>query len=588
MRQPPGTTARRFEGDSLRQVVAPEGLPHLLEVRDRRAGARPRADPAASSGRSPRRRRARRPASRTPSPARRGRRRRARAGSTEWTRSRPSPSSNVTSARFAVRRCRPGRWRARPLRPRPSAPTRRAAARPCGSDGSVLRTRSSTKSTRARGSQARSRTKRSTLRRMVGAACRPRARTCSGRAPDRRPRCARGPRGRACAASPRRLRTEFQKRDESMRCPPSLAAGHLFSPQKKRLARLVHEHRVVGDGAPVVVQVVRALGVRVVGAGVEGEVALVVDRELVRVEVVVLGEVGTAGELDPGRRPVPSRRAAPRGRRPGTAARAAAPRRVVVAGSRGTTVSSRHRNSSTGMRQRRGQPAALLEQPGRERVLEAMHGVAEHHAVDGVEVRELVVVVARRRAVGQDLVEVGRAHVAEHAVAARGIVARRGAAQLGHQGQRRPGDPHVVHRLVVAALRVHELRRLQDVVESARRLRAQRRRPRLDRGVSLDRGQREHGQRELAHGVVVVRGLAGIGQRLQGQHALRAVHQLAGHAVLERGVEARRSRRASRRPATSSGSRGTGWTRPCVGRSRAAHLLDRAPRERLVAGEQVA
>ena len=31
-----------------------------------------------------------------------------------------------------------------------------------------------------------------------------------------------------------RLRTEFQKRDESMRWPPSFAAGQRFSPQKKR------------------------------------------------------------------------------------------------------------------------------------------------------------------------------------------------------------------------------------------------------------------------------------------------------------------------------------------------------------------
>jgi hypothetical protein len=30
-----------------------------------------------------------------------------------------------------------------------------------------------------------------------------------------------------------RLRTEFQNREESMRWPPSLAAVHLFSPQKK-------------------------------------------------------------------------------------------------------------------------------------------------------------------------------------------------------------------------------------------------------------------------------------------------------------------------------------------------------------------
>ena len=191
-----------------------------------------------------------------------------------------------------------------------------------------------------------------------------------------------------------------------MRWPPSLAAGHRFSPQKKRLARLVDEQRVVRDRAPVVVQVVRALGVGVVGARVDRQVALVVDDEVRRVEVVVLREVGPARELDPRGALVPSRRAARGGRCRGRAARRGSSASVVAAGSRGATVGSLPEELEHRVRPLGRQPRALLQQPRRVRVLEAVDRVAEHDVVARVEVRELVVVVARLAAVGQHLVEV--------------------------------------------------------------------------------------------------------------------------------------------------------------------------------------
>ena len=212
---------------------------------------------------------------------------------------------------------------------------------------------------------------------------------------------------------------------------------------------------------------------------------------------------------------------------------------VVVAGSRGTTAGSFHRNCEHRVRPLGGEPGALPQQVGRVGVLEAVDGVAEDDVVARVEVRELVVVVAGLAPVGQDLVEVGRAHVAEDRPAGRRVLAGGGAAHLGHHRERRPGDAHVVGGLVVAAVRVHELGLLEEVVERPPGVRAQRGRAGLHRGVALDRGQREDGEGELPRGVVVVRGLGGVLQRGQRQHLLGSGHEVRGHLVLQGGVEAR-------------------------------------------------
>ena len=167
---------------------------------------------------------------------------------------------------------------------------------------------------------------------------------------------------------------------------------------EERLARLVDEHRVVGDGAPVVVEVVRALRVRVVHPAVDGQIALVVDDEVALVEVVMLGEVRSRVELDPGRVRPP----AVAHHEVADAAEELRPRQLGVGGRprvprRDGGVAPQELEDGNGPLL--GQPAALALDPGRERVLEAVDGVAEHDVVQGLQVRPLVVVVPRRRAV---------------------------------------------------------------------------------------------------------------------------------------------------------------------------------------------
>ena len=340
-----------------------------------------------------------------------------------------------------------------------------------------------------------------------------------------------------------RLRTEFQKRDESMRWPPSLAAGHWFSPQKKRLARLVHEHRVVGDGAPVVVQVVRALGVGVVGARVDGQVALVVDREVVRVEVVVLGEVRarrrTAIQVESGPQPSrstrwPTPREEPLARQLGLGGRA----RDRAA----RPLSSRHRNSSTGMLHFAGSQPLSLQEPGRVGVLEAMHRVAEDHVVErrrgaGTRCRRRAP-SSRRAGPCRDRSGPCCGRRRSGGPGRRRVVVRRSSAM---QGQRRPGDAHVVHRLVVRRRRGSRARSSRGCCRGPGRACSRSGAARLlHRRVPFDRGQGE-ARRGRARAAVWLwyEAWAGSAQRLEGEHLLpRRATQLARHPVLERGVEA--------------------------------------------------
>src|SRR5258705_12813249 len=74
----------------------------------------------------------------------------------------------------------------------------------------------------------------------------------------------------------------------------------IFGPEEF-FSRLINQHRVVSDGAAVVVQIVRALSVGIVGATFGGQIAFVVDGEMVLIKMVVLGEVGTRIEFNPGR-----------------------------------------------------------------------------------------------------------------------------------------------------------------------------------------------------------------------------------------------------------------------------------------------
>ena len=69
---------------------------------------------------------------------------------------------------------------------------------------------------------------------------------------------------------------------------------------EKLLARLVNEHRVVCDRATVIVQVMRTLGVRVVGATLSRQIPFVINDKMILIEMLVLSEIWTGVELNPG------------------------------------------------------------------------------------------------------------------------------------------------------------------------------------------------------------------------------------------------------------------------------------------------
>ena len=62
----------------------------------------------------------------------------------------------------------------------------------------------------------------------------------------------------------------------------------------------------MGHSAAVVIQIVRTFRVGVVRAAVDCKISAMVNRELILIEVLMLGEVGPAIELDPGRFRLPT------------------------------------------------------------------------------------------------------------------------------------------------------------------------------------------------------------------------------------------------------------------------------------------
>ncbi len=65
-------------------------------------------------------------------------------------------------------------------------------------------------------------------------------------------------------------------------------------------AGLVNQHRIVSNSATIVVQVMRTLCVSVVGPTLGSEISLVVNEEMILIKVIVLGEVWTRVEFNPG------------------------------------------------------------------------------------------------------------------------------------------------------------------------------------------------------------------------------------------------------------------------------------------------
>jgi hypothetical protein len=174
----------------------------------------------------------------------------------------------------------------------------------------------------------------------------------------------------------------------------------------------------------------------------------------------------------------------------------------------------------------------------------------------------------------------------ENRVAVRGIAAAHRPLHLGQDRQRRERDPHVVHRLVVAAVGRDHVGAVEDVVEGPPHLVAHRRGPALDRRMPLDRPQADGGSRQVAHEVVVVGDLLGVGEEGVGQLALGPVHEVLREAVLQRVVEAG----IAVEPVEREGElqRVEVEARAAVARwPRAAQLFHRAAGVALVAAQQV-
>src|SRR5439155_24580091 len=83
--------------------------------------------------------------------------------------------------------------------------------------------------------------------------------------------------------------------------PPVVGRGPEVLGPEELFPWLVNQHRVMRDGAAVVVQIMRTFGVGVVGPTLGGEIAFVVNDEVVLIQVIVFGQVGTRIEFYPGR-----------------------------------------------------------------------------------------------------------------------------------------------------------------------------------------------------------------------------------------------------------------------------------------------
>src|SRR6266498_1621509 len=75
---------------------------------------------------------------------------------------------------------------------------------------------------------------------------------------------------------------------------------------EKWLVRLVNEHRVVRNRPAIVVQIIRTLGLGGGGCAVDYQISMMKNRELILIQVLMFREIGTGGELNPGRIRAPS------------------------------------------------------------------------------------------------------------------------------------------------------------------------------------------------------------------------------------------------------------------------------------------
>src|SRR6266508_753707 len=204
--------------------------------------------------------------------------------------------------------------------------------------------------------------------------------------------------------------------------PPVVSSGPEVLGPEEFFPRLIHQHRVVSDSAPVVVQVVRTLSVSVVGATFGGEITFVVNQEMVLIKVVVLSEVWTRIELNPGRI---GSEAVAHYEVSNSAKEVVAGNLCIVCVSRIARGTCRvvpqklsDRNSTIFARG----PTALSQQPCRKGIFETINGIAEADVVFPLEVRKFIVIIARGCAIGKHLIEISVGVMVKDGVAPRRIV----------------------------------------------------------------------------------------------------------------------------------------------------------------------
>src|SRR6185503_11978355 len=231
----------------------------------------------------------------------------------------------------------------------------------------------------------------------------------------------------------------------------------------------------------------RALCIRVVGATLSCQVTLVINDEMILIEMIVLCEIWTGVELNPG----------------GIRTKSIAHNQVTNAAEKIRTWNLRAR-AVGGIARRyvwivpqklryrdapfwlRG-PATLAQKPCCIRILEAIDRITKTDIVFPLQIRKFVIVVARSRTVGQNFVEIRVGVMLKQRVAQCRITVRRCPQQLGHHREGRKRNALVIHRLVITTVGRDEVCEVENVIENRACMFSQWRRPRLNRRMPFDR-----------------------------------------------------------------------------------------------------
>src|ERR1700752_190318 len=194
---------------------------------------------------------------------------------------------------------------------------------------------------------------------------------------------------------------------------------------EKLFAGLVDEHRVVCNGPAIVVQIVRALCIRIVGPTLSCQITLVINNEMILVEMIVLTEIWTRVELDPGRirtKPVAHNQVTNATKKiTARYLRACAVGRIPWGNVWVVPEKLCYRHAPLWLRG----PATLAQKPCGVRIFEAIDGVTKTDIVFPLQVWKLIIVVTRGRAVRQDFVEIRIGVMLKERVSQRRIAVRR-------------------------------------------------------------------------------------------------------------------------------------------------------------------